>query len=304
MKKTGIKLISIFAALVLMTAALAPSAAALGDMIGNLGGLLGDDFTEILNDWLMNSNGRTGMTLGDIFANPNGILDALRERLADMNITISNSDLASAIVSMLRGTDTSDLEDLLNSNDFVNMLAEFLEDNNLGQIEENEPTTARQYNNPQGGNNNNNYPTDNNGGYNYIDPYDYEDYYNSYEGNTYTDVYNYYQNNGITPATTVPPAATVPGTTAVPSAAYTYEGAQAYTQTTAPQATAAPSYVYVQQGAAYDPMTTVGFAPVYTDDASTETGSSTLKVVMGVALILLSAGAIVGVVLVLRKTKA
>ena len=82
-----------------------------------LGGLLGSSITDLLGGLL---NGNAGnnenepLLFSTLLQNPGGILDALRERLADYDLgDVSNTDLVNALSQLLNG-DTNLLQDLLN----------------------------------------------------------------------------------------------------------------------------------------------------------------------------------------------
>ena len=95
----------------------------------------------------------------------------------------------------------------------------------------------------------------------------------------------------------------------IPSATYTYsyQGAVTYTTetTSTTESTTAPSYSYVEPSVSYtNPLTTVPFAPVYEDNNATEKSGGGVKLAIGIGVLLLSAGAIVAVVIMLKKNKA
>ncbi len=257
------------AAVVLLAAVSAPTAFALGGFGDTFGELLGGDFGDILNEFLgggRTNNGQNGFSLSDLLQNPGGILDTLRERLADLNIDASNSTIAEALMALLNGNSISDLRSLVNSNDFINRLAEY--------IEQQQATTTQ--------------PT------------------------------------STSPSTTLETPTTEPTTTrssvynddldvpsiVIPSATYTYsyQGAQTYTTATSAsttETTTAPSYSYVEPSVSYtNPLTTVAFTPVYEDNNGTEKTGGGVKLAIGIGVLLLSAGAIVAVVIMLKKNKA
>ena len=138
MKKTTTKILAVLTVLILLTAVTAPTAYALGGFdIGSFTELLGDNFDigsigEIIGS-LMGGNNGEGISLSDIFSNPNGVLDILQERLANMDVTASRAEIANAIVALLQDTDPGDLTSLLSSNDFLNQLAEYLRANQTTQ---------------------------------------------------------------------------------------------------------------------------------------------------------------------------
>ncbi|MBQ7638062.1 MAG: hypothetical protein IJS90_04085 [Clostridia bacterium] len=124
MKTTAKKIVSALCSALLIGAALAPSAFAL-DFFSSLTDILGDDLNNIL-DGLMNGNnggdetqGNSSVSLNDLFSNPGGILDALRQRLANYDIDVSNSSIANALASILTNEDGMDLSSLLNSNELL-----------------------------------------------------------------------------------------------------------------------------------------------------------------------------------------
>ena len=257
------------AAVVLLAAVSAPTAFALGGFGDTFGELLGGDFGDILNEFLGGSrtnNGQNGFSLSDLLQNPGGILDTLRERLSDLDINVSNSTIAEAIMALLNGNSVSDLRELVNSNDFINQLADYLE--------QQQATTTTQ-------------PTN------------------------------------TAPSSTLETPTTAPTTTkgtvydddldvpsiVIPSATYTYsyQGAVTYTTetTSTTESTTAPSYSYVEPSVSYtNPLTTVPFAPVYEDNNATEKSGGGVKLAIGIGVLLLSAGAIVAVVIMLKKNKA
>ena len=84
-----------------------------------LGGLLGGSLTDLLGGLL---NGNAGnnenepLLFSTLLQNPGGILDAIRERLADYDLgDVSNTDLVNALSQLLNG-DTNLLQDLINGN--------------------------------------------------------------------------------------------------------------------------------------------------------------------------------------------
>ena len=140
MKHIAKKLAAVLTVFVLLTALLAPTAGAL-DFISGLGDLLGGDFGDLLGEAF---GGGAGTSLNDILSNPNGVLDTLRERLANLNIDASNSQIAQAIAALITGNDTMDLSSLLNSNDFLNQLAQYLQANATTTLPTTEPSTTEE----------------------------------------------------------------------------------------------------------------------------------------------------------------
>jgi len=125
------KLVAVLCCALLITAAVAPCALAL-DFFNNLTDILGDDFNEMLSDFFNNGNGEgdeaasnPALSLSDLFSNPGGILDVLRQRLAANDIDVSNSAIASALAAILTNENGLDLSALLNSNELVNRLIDY-----------------------------------------------------------------------------------------------------------------------------------------------------------------------------------
>lgn len=125
MKKT--KLIAAILAAVLLIVPLAPSAFAMDSLL--------DAIVELLGG---NTPGES-YALSDLFTNPNGVLDEIRQRLGT---ELDNSALIEAITQVLGGDSNQQfsLDSLLN-NDFLNRLRSVL---NLEQVPNaaTDPTTA------------------------------------------------------------------------------------------------------------------------------------------------------------------
>ena len=133
MKKLTTKIVAVAAAVILLTAVMAPTAfAAIGGFdLGGFSELLGGDFdlsgiAEILGELFNQGGNSNGISLSDIFSNPNGVLDILQERLANMNVEATPTQIADAITKMLGDANPGDITSLLSSNDFLNQLAEYL----------------------------------------------------------------------------------------------------------------------------------------------------------------------------------
>ena len=268
----------------LLVMAVAPTVYALGTL-GTFDELMGGDFGELLNQLLGggnnggNNNGQTGFTLSDLMQNPGGMLDTLRERLAGVDVDASNSTIAEAIMALVNGNSVSDLRELLNSNDFINQLADYIEQQQATSTTANTPSG----NTPTGSNN----------------PSDVEGSTTAYNGSGYDDDLD------------------VPSIV-IPSATYTftYQGAQTYTTTptsasstsavsTSGTSTTDPSYSYADPSVSYtNALTTVPFTPVYEDSAGTAKNGSGVKLAIGIGVLLVSAGAVVAVAIMLKKNKA
>ena len=134
MKKLTLKITAVIAAVILLTAALAPTAFALGGFdIGSFSELLGGDFSdlsglgEIIGGLLGGGSGNgEGISLGDLVLNPNGVMDILQERLANLGVEASRGEIINAIYALIGDTNPGDISSLLTSNDFINRLAEYL----------------------------------------------------------------------------------------------------------------------------------------------------------------------------------
>ena len=93
-------------------------------------------------------------------------------------------------------------------------------------------------------------------------------------------------------------------TTTAPQQPTSAPTTQPFTNTTAPEPSSEPSYSYVEPSVQYtDPLTTVPFAPVYEEDYSKPQKGVTGKMIAGIAILIVSAVAVVGVVVALKKTK-
>ena len=282
MKKLTTKILAVLAAVILLTAVLAPTAFALGggfdlgtltdfgEILGEYGGL-SDIIGQIIGGG--NNNGG-GIALSDIFANPNGILDILQERLANIDVSASRGEIANAIYALLQDTDPGDLTSLLASNEFLNQLAEYLKMVQAATATETDPPT---------------------------------DYY-TVPTTTEPEEEDTTEEPTTEEPTTEEPTTATPTTYEVPTviipSTYVYQGADTYsTQPT--QTTTEPVYSYVQPATQYtDPVTTVPFTPAYEDTATTAAANNSAKLMIGAVVVLLSAGAIVVVVVMLKKTKA
>lgn len=249
MKISVKKFIAVLCCVVLIGLGAAPSVFAL-DFFNNLGDIFGDDLENIFND-LFGNNGNSSFNLSDLFSNPGGILDSLRERLSDFNIDASNSSIASAIAAILTNEDGFNLGSLLNSNDFLNRLIAYFSGNT--ETTEEDPT---------------------------------EEEPSSSEESTTEEP------SSAAPETTLPPASNPAPST------------QPYTDTTADMGTSEPEYSYVEPSVEYtDPLTTVPFAPVYEEDFSQPEKGVTTKMAVGIVILIISACAVVGVGIALKKTK-
>ena len=263
MKKLTLKITAVIAAVILLTAALAPTAFALGGFdIGSFSELLGGDFSdlsglgEIIGGLLGGGNGNgEGISLGDLVLNPNGVMDILQERLANLGVEASRGEIINAIYALIGDTNPGDISSLLTSNDFINRLAEYLLANQttepLTELTTLPPATE--------------------------------------------------ENTTLAPVTTEIPSYEIP-TVVIPST-YIYQGADAYS--TLPAATTTePVYSYVQPSTLYtEPATTVPFTPNYTENAANTASNNTAKLMIGAVVVLASAGAIVVVAMMLKKTK-
>ena len=194
------------------------------------------------------------------------MLDTLRERLADLDVNASNTAIAEAIMALMNGNSVNDLRSLVNSNDFINQLADYLTNQQATTTTTQPSTTA---------------PT-----------------------------------TTTAPATTAAPTTTAPYSTdlqapsiVIPSVSYTYtyQGAQTYSTeaTTADIYATEPPYSYMEPAVSYtNTLTTVPFTPVYEDDGSSLKNSSSVKLVIGICVLILSAGSIAAIVVMLKKNKA
>lgn len=128
-----LKLIAAALAALLLLLPLTPAVhAAASSASGLLGGLMGEGspFGDLLNGILegLGGNGQNGengdnIQLSDLFSNPNGVLDTIRERIGS---TLSNTELIEAISELLGGAGQSfSVNDLL-SNEFLNRLRKYL----------------------------------------------------------------------------------------------------------------------------------------------------------------------------------
>ncbi|MCH5197734.1 MAG: hypothetical protein J1E34_02400 [Oscillospiraceae bacterium] len=251
--KTSVKrLVAVICCALLLGAAMAPSVFAL-DIFNSLGDIFGDDLDGILDDLFGNGNGETpALSLGNLFSNPGGILDSLRERLSENGINASNFSIASAIAAILNNESGFDLSAILNSNDFLNRLIAYFSDETSSTEPEEEPSEETE-------------PSEE--------------------------------------STTEAPSTSAPSTTLPPQTSYV-PSTQPFTDTTADQNTSEPEYSYVEPSVEYtDPLTTVPFAPVYEEDYSQSEKGVTGKMIAGIAILIISAGAVVGVVVALKKTK-
>lgn len=122
------------------TATAGAAATGASGLFGGLGDLFGEGspFGDLLNGLMesLGGNGENGsIQLSDLFSNPNGVLDTIRERLGS---TLSNAELIEAISDLLGGAGSSfSVNDLL-SNEFLNRLRKYL---GMAEVTE-EPTTA------------------------------------------------------------------------------------------------------------------------------------------------------------------
>lgn len=265
MKKITVKIIAVLAAVVLLTAAMAPAVFAedfLGDL-GNFSELLGGGFdlggiADIIGG-LLNGGGNTtpGITLSDIFSNPNA-MEYIKDWLGNMNIDTTTAALYEAIAQVLAGYGNADLSTIPLGNDFLNQLAEYLKENQTTTRPAEEPSTR---------------PT---------------------PDETTTE-----EESSTEPTT----AYEIP-TIIIPST-YVYQGADTYSTQPAPTTTEPVySFTYQEQPTQYmEPATTVPFVANYEENTKAVSDNST-KLMIGAAIVLLSAGAIVVVAVMLKKTKA
>ena len=278
MKRKAAKLLAVLAALILLTASLSPAVYAL-DMFSSfselMGGRFGDILTELLGGGQIgggNNNG-TAITLGDLMnnADSNLLLTYLSQRLAALGVDATNSEIAMAIAGLVNGDLSMDLSSLINTNDFINTLAQYLL--------ENPPTTEPPTTQPPVTQQPETQPTQ-----------------PTEPPTTQPPV--------TTP--TLPPdySYTLP-TVVMPTADYSYQGAQTFPQATETEPVTEPSYAYVEPQVSYaDELTTTPFAPVYQDELGTRANSQALKLGLGAAILVMAAGAIVAVAIMLKKTKA
>ena len=282
MKTKMRKLIAVLAAVALLAMAVAPTVCALS-FFSTFDELMGGDFGDILNELLSGNgnanNGQAGFTLSDLMQNPGGMLDTLRERLADLDVDASNSTIAEAIMALVDGNSVSDLRELLNSNDFINQLADYIQQQQEASTAGNTPSG----NTPSGNTPSGNTPSGSN------DP---------------TTAYNATSNYSTdlnTPSIVIPSV----------SYTYTYQGAQTYTTdpsttvSSSDTSTTASDYSYADPSVSYtNALTTVPFTPVYEDNAAAEKSNSGVKLAVGIGVLLVSAGAVVALVIMLKKNKA
>ena len=264
MKKITVKIIAVLAAVILLATAMAPAVFA-EDFLGNLGNfgeLLGggfdlDGIAEIIGGLFNGGGNGNGISLSDIFANPNGVLDIIRERLANMDIDASNATIAQAITTLLSGYGNGDITSMLSSNDFLNQLAEYLQANQTTTRPAEETTTLPHEDEP------------------------------TTENETTTELTTFEMPTIIIPST------------------YVYQGADPYSTQPAPTTTEPVySFTYTEQPTQYvEPATTVPFVANYEENTKAVSSNST-KLAIGAAIVLLSAGAIVAVAVMLKKTKA
>ncbi len=285
MKTKMRKWIAVLAAVALLAMAVTPTVCALS-FFSTFDELMGGDFGDILSELLggnngnNGNNGQNGFTLSDLLQNPGGMLDTLRERLADLDINASNSTIAEALMALVEGNSVSDLRELLNSNDFINQLADYIQQQQEASTTGNNPSG----NTPSGNTPSGNTPTGN---------------------NTSTTAYNATSNYSTDlnmPSIVIPSV----------SYTYTYQGAQTYTTdpasstaaSTSAVSTTAGDYSYADPSVSYtNALTTVPFTPVYEDSTPEKSGSGT-KLVIGIGVLLVSAGAVVALVIMLKKNKA
>jgi hypothetical protein len=291
MKTKMRKWIAVLAAVALLAMAVTPTVCALS-FFSTFDELMGGDFGDILSELLggnngnNGNNGQNGFTLSDLLQNPGGMLDTLRERLADLDIDASNSTIAEAIMALVDGNSVSDLRELLNSNDFINQLADYIQQQQEASTTGNNPSgNTPSDNTPSGNTPSGNTPTGN---------------------NTSTTAYNATSNYSTDlnmPSIVIPSV----------SYTYTYQGAQTYTTdpasataaSTSAVSTTAGDYSYADPSVSYtNALTTVPFTPVYEDNAGTEKDGSGTKLVIGIGVLLVSAGAVVALVVMLKKNKA
>ena len=128
MKRFVKKFAAVLAVVVLLAAVMAPAASAL-DMLGTFSELLGSDFGDILGEILGGggnvSGNATGYSLDDLLNNRGGLMDALRERLANTSgiSTLTNEDVQKALSAIL----TDDIVIDLSDNELLVKLAEYLQ---------------------------------------------------------------------------------------------------------------------------------------------------------------------------------
>lgn len=284
MKTKMRKWIAVLAAVALLAMAVTPTVCALS-FFSTFDELMGGDFGDILSELLggnngnNGNNGQNGFTLSDLLQNPGGMLDTLRERLADLDVNASNSTIAEALMALLEGSTVSDLREMLNSNDFINQLADY--------IEQQQATSTTGTNTPSGNTPSGNTPSGN----------------TPSGGNDPTTAYNPSSNY---PTDINTPSIVIPSV----SYTYTYQGAQTYTTdpsstaSTTAVSTTAGDYSYADPSVSYtNALTTVPFTPVYEDSTPEKSGSGT-KLVIGIGVLLVSAGAVVALVVMLKKNKA
>ena len=146
MKKLSVKITAVLAAVILLTAVLAPTAYALGGFdFGSFSELLGDNFdfgsiSDILSGILGGGNGQ-GISLSDLLNNQGGVLLILQERLENINVSATTEEIREALKVLLADADISDLSVLLNSNDFLNLLADYLQETRTTEPRTEVPTT-------------------------------------------------------------------------------------------------------------------------------------------------------------------
>ena len=229
-----------------------------GDLIGDLS----DTLAELLGQNTPGGDAR----LSDLFNNPGGVLDTIRERIGS---TVDDQTLIEAITQLLGNTTQRISLSDLTSSDFLNRLrkylgmAEITEESTTAEPTTAEPTTAE--------------PT--------------TAYTPTTQPTQPVTVYYYYVPSTAAQQTAAP--ATV------------YSGAQTYTglSTTAPEETY--SYVQPSMITVPELTTQSTFNPVVTEDPTeaSSRGGSTAKTVIGIVILVLSLAAVVVVAVILRKSK-
>ena len=261
------KICAALLAAILLIVPLSPSAFALSSLFsedgpfGDLVGGLSDTIAELFGQNTPGGNAK----LSDLFSNPGGVLDTIRERIGT---AVDDQTLIEAISQLLGNAEQSFNLNDLTSNDFLNRLRKYL---GMAEVTE-ESTTAAAPTTASA-------PTT-----------AYTPTTQPTQAMPPQTVYYYY-----IPSTAAP---TAPPTTV-------FSGAQTYSvpSTTVPEETY--SYVQPSMITVPELTTQTTFNPVITEDpteAPVKSGS-TAKTVIGVVILVLSLAAVVVVAVILRKSK-
>ena len=265
-----------------MSVFLIAAAAVPATVAGAVSTVIGSDVLSMFAELLLGNTGGQGADLGSILSNGtilNGLYNAVKDKLATMNVDTTNmtiEDVRSALLTTLQGMDTlqaaSELAKIFTGsnnsstfNEIVNILAAAYPPMTTEPTEPTEIVTLPE-------------PTSN-----------------------YAPVIS--EEPGTVGSDTIPTAAPYTG---VDYSGYTLT-TSVYVPSEEPTLTESPTYNLVPPATEYaDLVTAAPYEANVMDeqDDSLPGASSATKVVLGVALITISLGAVVGVAIMLRKTKA